>query len=226
MIQTITTMLKKMKYLIALLLFGGALQAQVDWSVNSSDYEYSMTITGVLSVHDSVYEQTEGIIVGAFVDDTICVGKAEAYFYDKVSAYRVPLMVYANANGQDLVLKAYMPESDTVYTIVKAYEFSIDGRFGNYGTPIMWNTDLGASLSKTMEVSHNIYPNPASDYVYIENVKTASVKVLDASGKVMPVPMLDAYGKTELDISNLRVGFYLISIESGIRFSTQKLMVK
>ena len=63
------------RFILQVIFFGMILtaSAQSNWSVNPSLYENSMTITGVIQFEDSIYEHTSGIVVAAFVDDTVCM---------------------------------------------------------------------------------------------------------------------------------------------------------
>jgi hypothetical protein len=185
-----------------------------------------MTITGVLSFNDSIYDQTDGIVVAAFIEDTICVGKVASRFYSKVGKYRVPLMIYGNENGISVVLKAYLPDEDSIFIMTDAYEFMNDESYGNYGEPIVWTIDDETALRQVEEVSFLMYPNPASEQVSLEGIGESLVEVYDYSGKKVQVPMFNGADKCLLNTASLKVGFYLISVSDGHSRQTQKLVVK
>jgi hypothetical protein len=56
-----------------------------------------------------------------------------------------------------------------------------------------------------------LYPNPTSDFIFIENLKTnSSIKILDTSGKVVLNKKLSG---NSIDVKSLPKGIYFIQIE-------------
>lgn len=117
-----------------------SVSGQVDWEVNPHDYVSNMTMTGVVSINDSIYAHTSELTVGAFTDDGVCVGVAEASYYSKVQKYRVPLMVYSNTEATTFTLKVYLAESNTVLGVDFVYTFISDESSGNFVEPIVWES--------------------------------------------------------------------------------------
>ncbi len=71
-----------------------------------------------------------------------------------------------------------------------------------------------------------IYPNPASNYVMIENIKESSlIKILDITGKVLHESK-SANSKSHITLNNLYNGIYFINIISQGNFYTQKLIIQ
>lgn len=69
-----------------------------------------------------------------------------------------------------------------------------------------------------LDVANNLYPNPASDFVYL-NVnpkKVNSYQVVDMRGKTVIPTTLFENGKTEINVSNLAKGLYLIRTNDGV----------
>jgi hypothetical protein len=63
----------------------------------------------------------------------------------------------------------------------------------------------------------NIHPNPASELLFIDKTipTTAQLRVMDALGRNMPVHFNNNGSKTEVNISQLPTGMYLLIIENG-----------
>jgi hypothetical protein len=97
----------------------------------------------------------------------------------------------------------YSPATGGIYSVVVANaEGCTDSTF--ISVPV---TPTGiADPDKVIAVS--IYPNPASDVLYIESTARLQVLITDLSGKVL---MVARPGKT-IDISKLQNGIYLIRI--------------
>eukprot|EP01029_Cantina_marsupialis_P000119 TRINITY_DN1011_c0_g5_i1.p1 TRINITY_DN1011_c0_g5~~TRINITY_DN1011_c0_g5_i1.p1 ORF type:complete len:982 (+),score=75.04 TRINITY_DN1011_c0_g5_i1:223-3168(+) len=81
----------------------------------------------------------------------------------------------------------------------------------------------GALVSTNIE----LYPNPATDYFKIDQSgldQTLTVTILDISGR--EVKNLTTDSSSNIDISNLQSGIYLVQIESGENSCVKKLVVK
>ena len=83
-----------------------------------------------------------------------------------------------------------------------------------------------SGINQEMSNSTKIYPNPASDFIYIstEN-EIKSVRILNQSGQVQIVTHANSFNP-KIDISNLPSGFYTILIESKDGLLSKKLIVK
>ena len=74
-----------------------------------------------------------------------------------------------------------------------------------------------------------LYPNPSDGKIYIQSNKVLAhgqMEILDESGRLMQVIQLESAGKTEVDISHLKRGFYLFRISSEGAVYTQKIIVR
>ncbi|HOG37241.1 MAG TPA: T9SS type A sorting domain-containing protein [Paludibacteraceae bacterium] len=77
------------------------------------------------------------------------------------------------------------------------------------------NIELGNQLS--------IYPNPASFELRVsgENLKINAIEITDLTGKIVLVS-----NKTDINVSNLSNGTYLVNIHSDKGIVTKKIIVK
>ena len=90
-----------------------------------------------------------------------------------------------------------------------------------------WNiVDLGldcstATTNDQNELDISMYPNPASDIVYIDgNYSQLKVVVYDILGKqVMNKPI-----KNTIDISQLEKGVYVLQLSDGTKRNTQRII--
>lgn len=68
-----------------------------------------------------------------------------------------------------------------------------------------------------------IYPNPASEYVLIQNVvNIETITLFSLDGK----RMLQNKNSNKLDVKNMKAGVYILTIESGGRTLTSKVLIK
>lgn len=86
-------------------------------------------------------------------------------------------------------------------------------------------------VSVTFEegVVMGLFPNPASDQltVLFNGMDGATnIRIIDALGRTVPVPISRYEGRAVLDISIMRPGGYVVMLESGESVFTQRLLVQ
>ena len=72
--------------------------------------------------------------------------------------------------------------------------------------------NLTVAVSENNEVVFAMYPNPAKDYVTIESVKDAVVKIYSVNGQMLSQQNINE-GINTIDLSNLNAGMYFISVD-------------
>lgn len=82
------------------------------------------------------------------------------------------------------------------------------------------------NISVLEQVSFDVYPNPASDYIMIKsNIENSTLSVRDIAGRI--VTELNNVGQNErIDLSGFESGIYLVTVKNGNSFSTKKLIVQ
>ena len=82
------------------------------------------------------------------------------------------------------------------------------------------------SISRLDEITFDIYPNPASDYIRINsNVGVESLIIRDITGRVV-TEMNNISSSERIDLSGFKTGMYLVAIKNGNSVSTKKLIVR
>lgn len=77
--------------------------------------------------------------------------------------------------------------------------------------------------------SVTIYPNPATDFIYITSEyinKTTTVMIKNIIGKIVPTRIFKNGEKIKIDVRNLPSGIYFISIQNGQFFQTEKIIIE
>ena len=118
-------------YMMFLTLFLIGLNATAqnpNWSVNSANYQYSMTFTTFLNVNGSTLTSSQDK-VAAFVNGEIR-GVANVVYVASVDKYVVYLSVFANTSGETITFKIYDSTNDAVVEVTATENFSIDGNLG------------------------------------------------------------------------------------------------
>ena len=98
--------------------------------------------------------------------------------------------------------------------------FSTNSPLSESNKPV-WGTCPTASVDNQNQLDILMYPNPASDIVYIDgNYSELKVVVYDILGKqVMNKPI-----KNNIDISQLEKGIYILQLSDGTKRNTQRII--
>lgn len=99
-----------------------------NWTVNSSDYQYSMTFTVFLNVDGTTLTSVEDK-VGAFVNGELR-GVANVIYAENADKYVAYLSVYANRSDEIISFKIYDSTNDTVIDVAENQDYVIDGNVG------------------------------------------------------------------------------------------------
>ena len=85
---------------------------------------------------------------------------------------------------------------------------------------VLATPDVGLGLSEIDLENLNIYPNPVSDFLFIEMNKDFRIKISSLSGQTI----LEAKSSEKIDLSHISQGIYLLSIETKNRTFTRKII--
>lgn len=112
-----------------------------DWAVNTSGYQFNMSIVGQLQFQNAI-STDEDDIVAAFNDAGECVGVARPQYESAFDTYFTMMTVYGNSNGSLLAFKAYDASTGKIYPVVQTDDdvfFEKDKRIGKLAQPFIWN---------------------------------------------------------------------------------------
>lgn len=112
-----------------------------DWAVNTSGYQFNMSIVGQLQFQGKL-STDEDDIIAAFNDAGDCVGVARPQYEPAFDTYFTMMTVYGNADSSEpLVFKAYDASNGRIYPVVDADEvyFAKDTKQGKLTAPFVWN---------------------------------------------------------------------------------------
>ena len=85
---------------------------------------------------------------------------------------------------------------------------------------VSYCTTLTIIEENLIEKEYEIYPNPTSDYIYINNNIELEIVVFDLLGK----QVMREYITDKFDISCLEKGTYILNLSDGINTSTHKII--
>ncbi len=151
-------------------------QAQPDsWQVNSSQFEYSMTLSAVVQYEGTMYG-SENDYLAAFVNDT-CRGIARASYVEAYDQYMFFLTVFSNAyEGEEVIFKYYNTTEQDSLTGFLPITFQHGVNLGGASDPF-WVSD--EEKVETYEISFtvddgNTYLEGAAIYIKQDTLYTSS----------------------------------------------------
>ena len=92
----------------------------------------------------------------------------------------------------------------------------------NQGCVTVHRGDVGIENIVAGEI--NVYPNPATDVIYVANAEGAQVSVFDMNGRMVN-SVESASANQAIDASSLAKGMYIVRIVDGQNVTTKKVSV-
>ena len=196
-----------------------------NWSVNSINYQYSMTFTAFLNINGTTLTSSEDKVV-AFVNGEIR-GVSNVEFVESANKYVAYLSVYANTDNETINFKIYNSASDSVVNIDKTEVFTIDGNLGGiFQSYSIASPQLDENA--TFNSFHflgitSVVENISSDKITIvlpENTNLSSLKaVFDVSirSKVFIDGILQTSGSSANDFTNSVIYKVLSESEASLK---------
>lgn len=219
-----TTSIMKKLLSITFLLLVNIMYSQVpDWSVNSSSYQYSMTITSVLNVNGVTLTNANDKI-GAFVNNQ-ARGEANVVYNTNADKYVAYLTVYANTQGEAITFKIYDSQNNATIIPTQTQTFVIDG---NIGGVFQSFSVAEPPLNSTAEISSFSFQGIAetatiSDRdITIEIPSNSSLTSLtpifttENNGKVYLNKVRQTSGNTTVDFTN-PVNYEVLSEDEAVK---------
>ena len=114
--------------LLFLLVSMGIVAQNPNWSVNASDFQYSMTFAAFLNVNGTTLSSTNDQ-VAAFVNGEVR-GVANLTYVENLDKYIAYLSVYSSTSGEAISFKIFESASQQVTDIAATQNFIIDGNVG------------------------------------------------------------------------------------------------
>lgn len=135
-----------------------------------------------------------------------------------------------NGNSKtSFMLKVTAPKTAAGNDDASNWEYSTityDSVNGQLGTPGLSNDGATASVREDFLTNFSLYPNPSNGFINIQskNVEISKVQLFTITGQ----KVLDQKGLVNggIDVSTYSKGIYILKIESGDKFYTNKIIVE
>lgn len=159
--------------------------------------------------------------------DTVCAGTSGCMTYNDASSvsgtatynWSFPGGVPGNSTDQNPGTVCYMTPgtyttqlqvTDSVGTDIASFEITVLNCVG---------------MDETDPIGFDLYPNPATDQLFISSKMRADVQILDLTGRVAFEDRL-VPGDNLLDIKELVAGIYIVEVSVEGRLESRKLIVE
>lgn len=176
-----------------------------DWSVNTADYEFSMTIIGEIDYNGKIGAEND--MVAVFINNE-CRGVTTAIFDTDYNKYVFYLTIFSNQyNGEELSVKFYQNSSDETFTDLPSIAFTDGANVGTAQSPLNF-IDGYTNINQANQILQtNIYPNPVSDVFTIPEEVSGNIEIYSINGKLVEQFVITS--KTVM-VDNLHAGLYVI----------------
>ncbi len=132
------------------------------WSVDASQYEFSMTITGMISLQ-GLPSHGDGNILAAVVDDQIR-GVATPVYDASLDRYLFFLTIFSNQfTGESVTFKYYDTTSEQVIDLWNEVEFVSTSNLGSISDPYIFLTEQPEETSVITFIVEDEQANPIAD---------------------------------------------------------------
>ena len=122
--------------------------AQPNWRINPQDYEFSMTITGKVTIN-GYFSVNENDLVAAFVDGE-CRGITNLKYETFMNEYFAYLMVYSNVQMEEISFKIYNASDNLVVSTNNTISFTTNRIVGSLDVPYIFSSNLLSSDAKLL----------------------------------------------------------------------------
>jgi len=126
--------------------------AQPNWNVNKSNKQYSMTITGILSIEDVESTDTNDIIA-AFVNDE-CRGVTNPVYVESLNRYIAFLSIFSNnTSGEEVVFYLFDDDKNDTLRVNRTQIFQSETIIGTPEAPHIFNYKTPSSETSISQFS-------------------------------------------------------------------------
>lgn len=145
------------------------------------------------------------------------------------SANMLDYMQWGNAGHtrESVAVSAGVWPSGDFINIAPPYEYTGDGSGSQIGDSF-WGTVLGIKDFEN-NITFTISPNPTTSILNIQLSKSfidGNVKVFDVLGKHILTKEINSNHLTQLDVSNISKGLYLVKVSTGKNIQTKRFIKK
>ena len=190
------------------------------WTVDPTQYEYSMTLVGMLA-HSGINTTLAGHEIGVFAGNELR-GSAKAIYLEQLDMNLFFLTMYANTAGELLHFKLYDAATGQVTNLTETMYFTAGLHQGSVQSPVPFGYQSTTAVAEvTSGQSLQIAPNPFTDGTTIRFTLTraqrARVLITDMAGRIVLDERMSGSAGTNALLWNAKdapSGVYFVKLET------------
>jgi hypothetical protein len=208
------------------------------------EYKQNLPVycSGLAMMEEQTGTITDGSGPGDYHNGTLCLwmiappgaGEVRLYFDSFHTEETYDYLQVFDASGTEIARLSgdTMPPPIVTSSGKMSLKFSTNSSVTAPGWEAWYETDLVMVNEYSIEQHLEVYPNPASQHVYVswesEEIKQVNLRITDMSGReyrgfiTNSVPGMNSF---RLDLEGLQKGLYLLLVTSGNETSVQKLLI-
>jgi hypothetical protein len=190
------------------------------WTVDPTQYEYSMTLVGMLA-QGGINTTLAGHEIGVFVGNELR-GSAKAIYLEQLNMHLFFLTMYANTAGELLHFKLYDAATGQVTNLTETMYFTAGQHQGSVQSPVPFGyQSTTATVEPVSGQSLQIAPNPFTDGTTIRfaltHAQRARVLITDMAGRIVLDERMSGSAGTNALLWNAKdapSGVYFVKLET------------
>jgi hypothetical protein len=190
------------------------------WTVDPTQYEYSMTLVGMLA-HGGINTTLAGHEIGVFAGNELR-GSAKAIYLEQLNMHLFFLTMYANTAGELLHFKLYDAATGQVTNLTETMYFTAGLHQGSVQSPVPFGYQSTTAVAEvTSGQSLQVSPNPFTDGTTIRftltHAQRARVLITDMAGRIVLDERMSGSAGTNALLWNAKdapSGVYFVKLET------------
>lgn len=199
------------------------------WSVDPAQYEYSMTLIGMLSVDGQNGTQAQQEL-GVFAGNELR-GSAPALYIEPLGAYLFFLTAYANISGEQLSFKLYDSATGQVQPLAEKSYFTANQHSGSIETPVPFTFPTSGMNETQSALLLDVQPNPFSETTMVrfgsDAAQEVQLSVSDVAGRTVyrqKIAATAGLNTVSWDAAAVQPGVYFIRLETANGMAVRKVV--
>ena len=170
---------------------------------NGAELNNGDTIYGYVTFNgDSLFHYTIAVSNTLATDDTTYIG------------FNIPLQLTDIIEGNNTLCCGF----DKVFRGGSMADITEDANCA------VFSVTFDNSISEANKTQTIVYPNPSKDVVTFENVDNSDIYIYNTLGQLVK-KVNNVMGKTQVNVSDLNNGVYIVRIQNGTDVQTKKIQI-
>ncbi|MBK7939621.1 MAG: T9SS type A sorting domain-containing protein [Lewinellaceae bacterium] len=199
------------------------------WNVDPTQYEYSMTLVGMLH-NDGQNATSASHELGAFAGNELR-GSVQAIYVEPLNAHLFFLTVFANASGEQLAFKLYNNATGQVQELAENMYFAANLQEGAIEDPKPFTLKTSGlpevDVSTYLEVKPNPFHRSTTILFSSTQAQDLHISITDVAGRIVfrqKIAAAAGVNKFRWEAGDLQSGVYFVRMETPEGTAVKKVV--